>query len=97
MRKLLGSCTGSHSNAVDPIFKNLKDSKNIKSEGKKKKKKKKALLSGKGKSTFLTASSNKTINGSPSIFAGVQAQNTQSHNTADPEGRWLFLNSPLIC
>jgi len=37
-RKLLQSCTGSHSNAAVPIFKNLKDSKNIKSEGRNKKK-----------------------------------------------------------
>lgn len=37
-RKLLHSCAGSHSNAAVPIFKNLKDSKNIKSEGRKKKK-----------------------------------------------------------
>lgn len=34
-QKLLQSCTGSHSNTAVPIFKNLKDSKNIKSEGKK--------------------------------------------------------------
>lgn len=66
-RKLLHSCAGSHSNAAVPIFKNLKDSKNIKSEGRKKKsnKKQNTFLSERKKNmhVFLTGSSDETAYG----------------------------------
>lgn len=63
-RKLLQSCTGSHSNAAVPIFKNLKDSKNIKSEGKKKKNQTRFYQKEKKKKhVFLTGSSDETAYG----------------------------------
>lgn len=62
-RKLLQSCTGSHSNAAVPIFKILKDSKNIKSEGREKKNQTRFYQKEKKMQVFLTGSSDETAYG----------------------------------
>lgn len=70
-KKLLQSCTGSHSNVAVPIFKNLKDSKNIKSEGRREGKKKKKNLcfyqKGKKMHMFLIGASDEITYGQPSV------------------------------